>query len=104
MLVRQMNRRSITRLLGFFRLESRNFEFAQGMRAALGLSVPMGMGLLLNQVPGAVIVTLATWFVLVTDMGFGKSSSNLDRHACPSSWTQCTQHPVVDAHRKCRAA
>jgi uncharacterized membrane protein YccC len=52
-----------------FRLESRRLQFPQGVRAVLALSVPIGLGLALNQLATAVIVTLGAWFVLITDTG-----------------------------------
>jgi uncharacterized membrane protein YccC len=60
---------SAAHLRRYFRLEARHFEFEQGVRAALGICVPVGMGLILNQLAGAVIVTMAAWLVLLSDVG-----------------------------------
>jgi uncharacterized membrane protein YccC len=56
-------------LLRFFRMESNRLQFPQGVRAALGISVPIGLGLAFHQLGAAVIVTLGAWLVLVTDTG-----------------------------------
>ena len=45
-------------LLRFFRMESNRLQFPQGVRAALGISVPIGLGLAFHQLGTAVIVTL----------------------------------------------
>jgi FUSC-like inner membrane protein yccS len=52
-----------------FRLESRRLQLLQGVRAVLAISVPIGLGLVLQQLAAAVIVTLGAWFVLITDTG-----------------------------------
>jgi hypothetical protein len=56
-------------LLRFFRLESHRLQLPQGVRAALAISMPIGLGLAFHQLAAAVIVTLGAWFVLVTDTG-----------------------------------
>jgi uncharacterized membrane protein YccC len=56
-------------LLRFFRLESHRLQVPQGVRAALAISVPIGLGLAFHQVGAAVIVSLGAWFVLVSDTG-----------------------------------
>jgi uncharacterized membrane protein YccC len=53
----------------FFRMESNRLQFPQGVRAALAISVPIGLGLAFHQLGTAVIVTLGAWLVLVTDTG-----------------------------------
>ena len=53
----------------FFRMESHRLQFPQGVRAALAISVPIGLGLAFDQLSAAVIVTLGAWLVLVTDTG-----------------------------------
>jgi uncharacterized membrane protein YccC len=53
----------------FFRMESNRLQFPQGVRAALAISVPIGLGLAFHQLGAAVIVTLGAWLVLVTDTG-----------------------------------
>ena len=53
----------------FFRLESQRLQLPQGVRAALAISVPIGLGLAYHQLATSVIVTLGAWFVLVTDTG-----------------------------------
>src|ERR1700761_7680616 len=52
-----------------FRLESQRLQMPQGVRAALAISVPIGLGLAFHQLGAAVIVTLGAWLVLVTDTG-----------------------------------
>jgi uncharacterized membrane protein YccC len=44
-------------------------QLPQGVRAALAISVPIGLGLAYHQLATSVIVTLGAWFVLVTDTG-----------------------------------
>ena len=56
-------------LLRSFRLESERLQLPQGVRAALAISVPIGLGLAYHQLGTSVIVTLGAWFVLVTDTG-----------------------------------
>jgi uncharacterized membrane protein YccC len=53
----------------FFRLESQRLQLPQGVRAALAISVPIGLGLALHQLATGVIVTLGAWFVLIADTG-----------------------------------
>lgn len=53
----------------FFRLESHRLQLPQGVRAALAISAPIGVGLAFHQLGAAVIVTLGAWFVLVTNTG-----------------------------------
>jgi uncharacterized membrane protein YccC len=60
---------SLRVLLRFFKLESRRWQVSQGVRAALAISVPVGLGLALDRLAVAVIVTLGAWLVLVTDAG-----------------------------------
>jgi uncharacterized membrane protein YccC len=52
-----------------FRLESRRLQWSQGVRAALGISVPIGLGLAFHQLVAAVVVTLGAWLVLLADTG-----------------------------------
>src|SRR6476661_609459 len=52
-----------------FRLESQRLQLPQGVRAALAISVPIGLGLAYHQLAISVIVTLGAWLVLVTDTG-----------------------------------
>jgi uncharacterized membrane protein YccC len=56
-------------LLRFFRLESKRLQLPQGVRAALGISVPIGLGLAFHQLAAAVIVTFSAWLVLLADTG-----------------------------------
>jgi uncharacterized membrane protein YccC len=56
-------------VLRSFRLESQRLQLPQGVRAALAISVPIGLGLAYQQLATSVIVTLGAWFVLVTDTG-----------------------------------
>lgn len=56
-------------VLRSFRLESQRLQLPQGVRAALAISVPIGLGLAYHQLAASVIVTLGAWFVLVTDTG-----------------------------------
>jgi uncharacterized membrane protein YccC len=56
-------------LLRSFRVESERLQLPQGVRAALAISVPIGLGLAYHQLAASVIVTLGAWFVLVTDTG-----------------------------------
>jgi uncharacterized membrane protein YccC len=56
-------------LLRVFRLESERLLLPQGVRAALAIAVPIGLGLAYHQLGAAVIVTLGAWFVLITDTG-----------------------------------
>jgi uncharacterized membrane protein YccC len=63
------HRASLRVLLRFFRLESHRLQVPQGVRAALAISVPIGLGLAFHQVGAAVIVTLGAWFVLISDTG-----------------------------------
>ena len=60
---------SLRVLLRVFRLESQRLQLPQGVRAALAISVPIGLGLAFDQLAAAVIVTLGAWLVLVTDTG-----------------------------------
>ena len=53
----------------FFRLESHRLQLPQGLRAALAISVPIGLGLALHQLAAAVIVTFGAWTVLIADTG-----------------------------------
>src|ERR1700730_1719685 len=53
----------------FFRLVSQRLQLPQGVRAALAISVPIGLGLALHQLATGVIVTLGAWFVLIADTG-----------------------------------
>jgi uncharacterized membrane protein YccC len=50
-------------------LESERLQFPQGVRAALAISVPIGVGLAFHQLATAVIVALGAWFVLIADTG-----------------------------------
>jgi thiosulfate reductase cytochrome b subunit len=50
-------------------LESERLQFPQGVRAALAISVPIGLGLAFHQLATAVIVALGAWFVLIADTG-----------------------------------
>jgi hypothetical protein len=52
-----------------FRLESERLQLPQGVRAALAISVPVGLGLAFHQLAAAVIVTLGAWMVLLADTG-----------------------------------
>src|SRR6476660_9012842 len=52
-----------------FRLESERLQLPQGVRAALAISVPIGLGLAFHQLAAAVIVTLGAWMVLLADTG-----------------------------------
>jgi uncharacterized membrane protein YccC len=56
-------------LFGIFRLESERLQLPQGVRAALAISVPIGLGLAFHQLAAAVIVTLGAWMVLLADTG-----------------------------------
>jgi uncharacterized membrane protein YccC len=56
-------------LFRIFRLESERLQLPQGVRAALAISVPIGLGLAFHQLAAAVIVTLGAWMVLLADTG-----------------------------------
>jgi uncharacterized membrane protein YccC len=60
---------SLRAFLRVFQKESERLQLTQGVRAALGITVPIGLGIALHQLATAVIVTLAAWLVLVTDTG-----------------------------------
>ncbi len=50
-------------------MESERLQLPQGVRAALGISVPIGLGLAFHQLAAAVIVTFSAWLVLLADTG-----------------------------------
>jgi len=50
-------------------LESQRLQLPQGVRAALAISVPIGLGLAFHCLALAATLTLGVWFVLITDTG-----------------------------------